>query len=719
MADQTIELQLKTLAELKGINDTLSGLKKIQTESKGAQDGLNSVFGSFGKSFSGIPKLLGGIAAGFLSVRAAASFLGDSLNEANSAEKSLNGLKLALSSTGEVTDSTIRSVQEFASALQDVSRFGDDVIIDQVSIAKNFGLTTSEAKNLVSVAADLAAVSGSDLNSATETLLKSLTGQLPRELKLLGVDFANLTEQQLRSAGAITLVQSKFTGRAAADIATVSGAVEQLKNSFSDLQQSIGEFLVKVVDLPSALKGVNFIIKRIIGDSSELAKVTQALRDVNEEIERSKTSPLFTTAEVKDLVSKRETLSAQLKTLKEDIDSAKKASEKPLNSQVLDFKVDEKSRDDFLRSIKNTGLTAIEIAKKDKEELLRLAKDRFGGETNLAKLDVENRKLYADAKLRIEKDFNDKVLAGQKKVSKEQIDEAQKTLREFQDAKSNPGFALGKILTGKASDTEKQGFALGVSTAAVQDPRNLIGIGAEGVGTAIGGTIGGQVGAAIGPVLQELSKGKDAAKAFVTEFLNSIPDMILGLIDGIAAAGVAFVEQVPKIIEKFVQGLPAVIESLVNAMPEVAVALSIQMPQVAATFALSLIDQAPNIAEAIIKAVGNAPGNAVKGLGKVFKFADGGQFVKSVPSGFGSGSSERFPAILGSGELVVDRSTAFQLKDFLQSNSKGPRRQDPEEQGDMMAAIMALANRPVVVTIDGREIAKSVRSQVRSGLVLA
>lgn len=60
---------------------------------------------------------------------------------------------------------------------------------------------------------------------------------------------------------------------------------------------------------------------------------------------------------------------------------------------------------------------------------------------------------------------------------------------------------------------------------------------------------------------------------------------------------------------------------------------------------------------------GGALGKVTKSLG----FAQGGQAFK-VPSGY---NNDTFPALLSSGELVVDRSTAFALRDFLDQQNNG------------------------------------------------
>jgi hypothetical protein len=539
---------------------------------------------------------------------------------------------------------------------------------------------------------------------------------LPRDLKLLGVDFANLTEAQLKAGAAQDLLNQKFGGRAAAEVKTLSGSYEQLKNTLSDAQEEIGKTVVSSGILQNIITSLTNATKRIAGletDAEKLARFRKELELTGDAARKFILNKqiLEIEARVKDETFKQASA---------EIDEAISQSKLAARGGVIDIevKVDQGAVAKVLADLKNVGRSAIEIAKQERDERLKILSQAFGGEDNINRLSVENRKLYADAKLRIEKDLQTKITSEQNKAAKDQDDALRKRLQVFKDASSNLGKAFSEIVSGSRNKDLLSGAALGVGQAVTQGAaggRTLLGAGVQGVGTAIGGPAGGEIGAAIAPIIQELSKGKEAAKAFVTEFLNSIPDMILGLVEGIGAAAQAFSEQIPVIIDRFIEGLPRVISSLAESMPRVAVALSIQMPLVAVNFATSLISQAPKIAEAIIKAIGNAPGGAVKGVGKILGFAEGGSFVQRVPAGKGNGTSERQFALLGSGELVVSQTLSNRLDNFL-ANNEQPSSGESAPEG-LMEKLDALINRPVVVNIDGREVFRAVRRQDRAGMV--
>jgi hypothetical protein len=84
--------------------------------------------------------------------------------------------------------------------------------------------------------------------------------------------------------------------------------------------------------------------------------------------------------------------------------------------------------------------------------------------------------------------------------------------------------------------------------------------------------------------------------------------------------------------------------------------------------------------------------STVSTIKKIFKFADGGQiFAKSVPSGF---PNDSFPAMLQSGELVVDRSTASGLRDFINRENAGG---GGDVNTSLLSQILSIVSAPIMV----------------------
>lgn len=721
-----VTLNFTTKADLGAIRQLVAEANNVRSAFGDALLPIPQEMAAVTKATKSLVPQLGLVAAGLLAIRAVGGFLKDSIQEALEAEKALKQLEAALAATGRATEANLVAFNDFAEEIQKTTRFNDDLVISQLAVAKNFGLTDQAAKQLINDAADLAAVTGKDLPEAVTVLLQALNGQ-GRALKILGPAFAQLTEEQLKSGAAQKLLQQNFGDRAEKDILTTAGALAQLGNTFNQLKETVGVFLVEVLKLPKAfslasetIEAFSFFFKKFTGQESDLDKLNASIDETVKKIANVEASGFGNTDSLKkDLARKLEQLEGFNK-------SARAVAAEPI---AFSFAVETEGLTKIINDLRKVGLTAVEIARQERDERKKALDEAVALESQAGTLSIDRQRAISDAKIRIEREYQDKVAKARKEASEKEAQELKRRQEIFKNAAANIGQSFVEIFNaskngGTPSSDLVAGTALGVGRAVTQGAaggRELLGAGVQLGGAALG--VPPEVAAAVAPIIQELSKGKDAAKAFVTEFLNSIPDMIVGLVEGIEGAVAAFIENVPRIVEKFIAEVPRIITSLAESMPQVSIALALEMPAVAVTFATSLIEQAPAIAEAIVKAIGNAPGNAAKSVGGIFGFDSGGQgFVKSVPGGNGSGAGERFPAMLGSGELVVDRSTAYRLKSFLagQEGSGSVSRPEQAQQGQtsMMEAMMALANRPVYVTIDGRVVAKAVRTQKRAGVVV-
>ena len=276
---------------LLGRNTLKTGLQDSAKEARNLEDTLVTAAGVFAGNLAtkGF-ELLGDAVAGTV------GFLKDSVAAAQEQENALNNLSAALQRTGSFSNTALADFEAFATALQQTTVFGDEVILNQVALAKSLGATNSEAKDIVSTAANLATILGVDLQTATEQLTKTYSGQAGRLAQLVP-ELKALTEEQLRSGAAIDLLNSKFTGAAQAQINTFSGATTQLKNAFGDLQEEIGAFVIKnplftdaIKTATSGLQAFGSVISNLRKDLglglSPLEEQRQKLKELGEEYNR-------------------------------------------------------------------------------------------------------------------------------------------------------------------------------------------------------------------------------------------------------------------------------------------------------------------------------------------------------------------------------------------------------------------------------------------------
>jgi hypothetical protein len=189
------------------------------------------------------------------------------VNAAIEQENAINRLAQSLRASGSYSQEALDDFLDFASGLQQVSIYGDEVVASQLAVAKSMGASNQQAKELVHAAANLSATFGGSLEERVSQLGKTLSGT-GGKLESLIPGFKALTEEQLKSGAAFDFVNSKYSGAAANELTTYSGKVTAMKNAYSDLQEEIGAFITT----SSTASGANGVLKQLFEELTEKVK---------------------------------------------------------------------------------------------------------------------------------------------------------------------------------------------------------------------------------------------------------------------------------------------------------------------------------------------------------------------------------------------------------------------------------------------------------------
>jgi hypothetical protein len=486
--------------------------------------------------------------------------------------------------------------------------------------------------------------------------------------------------------------------------------------------------LIATVALASRDKGKTF--KGIIEANDELISQNKKLA----ELERQKKQGLAVDPEIQVAKLKIDNIKKQIESLKE----LKKTEEKKKKtlSDADEIEAQRKRSEELRKQREDDAKKIIDDRKKLKEQLIDAGKDEFQKLDDLrlrrlaiagddADLRLQIEKDFAESKLKLEKENTEKLIELRKAQFDYEKSLREKQAKEIQESASNPFSALKGFSDKSASEKQNSligagaGIANSISKGA-EGARNLVVTGAK---TAIDAFIPG-LGEAVGPLLEAFTQGPEATRAMVKEFAQALPDIIQGFIEAIPVFIEEFANQLPIVVERLTEKLPDIINALVRAMPKVATALALQSPRIALAFIKelpnlavqfvnTLVKEAPrfitelikelgkgigDIGGGILKGGGNVVGDIIGGVGDVlggvgdfFGFAEGGQyFAKSVPSGF---PNDSYPAMLQSGELVVDQSTSSGLRDFINQQKNG----GADLNTAMLSQIISLLNAPVNV----------------------
>lgn len=223
--------------------------------------GVAGSFKSLGRQALKVGSVLTGVAAALTGIQ--------SIRAAQVQEDAINSLNVALLASKNAGIDASAGIQTFASELQKSSRFGDEVILQNAALIQSLGdLDEKGLKRATQAAADLASRLRIDLTSAATLVGKAAAGEVG-SFSRYGLVIKKGADNAETFANALGQIESKFGGGAAGDIATYSGAAEQLSNAFGDVLEVIGGL---VTNNPKFVKAIKMATGVITSVGSEIDK---------------------------------------------------------------------------------------------------------------------------------------------------------------------------------------------------------------------------------------------------------------------------------------------------------------------------------------------------------------------------------------------------------------------------------------------------------------
>lgn len=224
-----------------------------------------------------ITAALGPITAVF----AGAFAIGSSLSAARGDLQAAQKLAAVIKATGGAAGLSAEEIGAYASELQGVTNFGDEVTVGSAAILATFKEIKGETfKDALASAQDLSTVMGQDLTSSVTQLGKALNDPVKgiTALTRVGVSFTQQQKDQIKAmqeagdiAGAQQVVlaelKSEFGGAAQA----VADPWTQLQNTIGDIGENIGYAL-----LPS----INAVAKQIQGLIGWIAGASGSFKEI-------------------------------------------------------------------------------------------------------------------------------------------------------------------------------------------------------------------------------------------------------------------------------------------------------------------------------------------------------------------------------------------------------------------------------------------------------
>ena len=261
---------------------------KIAKSLSGVQSQANIVGSKISNSFSKIAKVVGTA----FSVAMITRFSKECVSAANIQTEAETKLTTVMRQRMSASNKAISSVKNYASALQETGVVGDEVQLAGAQQLSTFLKTDDALKKLMPAMNNLA-VQQNGVNVTSESMVnignlmgKVMQGQTSA-LTRVGITFSDAQAQVLKygneeqRAAMLSQVITDNVGNMNKALAnTPAGRIQQLKNSFGDMQETLGRglnnvfspmlgFLTKIVTkLSQVASGFENLTKKIFGDSN-------------------------------------------------------------------------------------------------------------------------------------------------------------------------------------------------------------------------------------------------------------------------------------------------------------------------------------------------------------------------------------------------------------------------------------------------------------------
>lgn len=209
---------------------------------------------------------------------------------AQAQEDAVNRLNAALAPLGDRADGVSQSLQEQAAALQQVTKFGDETIIEGQALIASFNRNEEAIKQATVAALDLASATGQNLQSAFLLLGRAAAGETST-LSRYGIVLDESIPKSERFAAAVAKINEQFGGQAQAQVDTFTGRIAQLSNAWGDQLEVVGDALIKNERISNSIESLTTSLTE---NSRALAKTVGLFTEFGIVLARVVTGPLRT-----------------------------------------------------------------------------------------------------------------------------------------------------------------------------------------------------------------------------------------------------------------------------------------------------------------------------------------------------------------------------------------------------------------------------------------
>jgi hypothetical protein len=253
-------------------------------------ESLNHLAGQSGKTEAAHKGLWKEVALGQFAYDAAKKagklfldFMKESVGAAADAEKSDKALSAALEITGRPVKALAGHFKEFAASMQNATIYEDDQVKKaQALLIQLTNLDRDGIDVATKGAIGLASVMGIDLESAASVVAKAMTGNTGA-LGRYGIKVDETSSKEAQRAAILEKLE-QFYVRATSEADTYGGRLAKLKNSYGEMQETVGAYVTENYALADSMKWLSESLKNVLNIKKDYSEQDEKQRNAENQM---------------------------------------------------------------------------------------------------------------------------------------------------------------------------------------------------------------------------------------------------------------------------------------------------------------------------------------------------------------------------------------------------------------------------------------------------
>lgn len=279
------ELVVSLVAETSGLRAELSNAAKATEEATSKMDAAISEFSKASSEHMGFFETAMASAVGFLTSELAEKALEmakeaftefiakleEGVVAAEKQEQAFVRLANSMAITGQYSQEGQKGLQEFTEEMEKLTGVQHTAIAENLALLSS--LTKLDADGLKAAqkaALDMSTALGIDLNTATHMVAKGIEGHI-QSFQRYGITIQEGATKAEQFANVVKTLEANFGGAAEGSMKTFEGSLKSLHNSFENLGESLGNVIVQnpvIVAMIGQLAEVFSDLKKYIDENS-------------------------------------------------------------------------------------------------------------------------------------------------------------------------------------------------------------------------------------------------------------------------------------------------------------------------------------------------------------------------------------------------------------------------------------------------------------------